>query len=67
MFSSRSKVLASIFTVGALALASCSSDSSDSSTSTDAAGGDSYRVGSTIVSDGKYHIKKASQIIYPTK
>lgn len=45
MFSSRSKVLASIFTVGALALASCSSDSSDSSTSTDAAGGDSYRVG----------------------
>ena len=22
---------------------------------------------STIVSDGKYHIKKASQIIYPTK
>lgn len=45
MFSSRSKVLASIFTVGALALASCSSDSSDSSTSTDAAGGDSFRVG----------------------
>lgn len=45
MFSSRSKVLASIFTVGALALASCSSDSSDSSTSTDAVGGDSYRVG----------------------
>ncbi|QYR16817.1 ABC transporter substrate-binding protein [Corynebacterium glutamicum] len=45
MFSSRSKVLASIFTVGALALASCSSDSSDSSTSTDAAGDDSYRVG----------------------
>ncbi|MGC2863837.1 ABC transporter substrate-binding protein [Corynebacterium glutamicum] len=45
MFSSRSKVLASIFTVGALALASCSSDSSDSSTSTDATGGDSYRVG----------------------
>ncbi|BAB99644.1 Uncharacterized BCR [Corynebacterium glutamicum ATCC 13032] len=28
-----------------MALASCSSDSSDSSTSTDAAGGDSYRVG----------------------
>ena len=43
MFSSRSKVLASIFTVGALALASCSSDSSDSST--DSASGDSYRVG----------------------
>lgn len=45
MFSSRSKVLASIFTVGALALASCSSDSSDSSASTDSAGGESYRVG----------------------
>lgn len=43
MFSSRSKVLASIFTVGALALASCSSDSSDSST--DSASGNSYRVG----------------------
>ncbi|BAU96575.1 ABC transporter substrate-binding protein [Corynebacterium suranareeae] len=45
MFSSRSKVLASIFTVGALALASCSSDSSDSAASNDSASGDSYRVG----------------------
>ncbi|ALC06419.1 ABC transporter substrate-binding protein [Corynebacterium deserti GIMN1.010] len=47
MFSSRSKVLASIFTVGALALASCSSDSSSDSagSSADSAGGESYTIG----------------------
>lgn len=44
-FSARTKVLASIFTVGALALTSCSSDSSGSSSSADSADGESYNIG----------------------
>ncbi|MFP7364375.1 ABC transporter substrate-binding protein [Corynebacterium callunae] len=45
MFSSRSKILAGIVTVGALTLASCSSDSSEDSATADSAGGESYTIG----------------------
>ncbi|NLZ57957.1 MAG: ABC transporter substrate-binding protein [Corynebacterium sp.] len=46
MFSSRSKIFASILAVGALALASCSSESDDTSADTSASeGGESYSIG----------------------